>query len=203
MPVTAIRTESLYQRLGELEPITEVVNSLYQRLINGSDSWYHWKGRTHSQRETEFRSFTQIVCAAAGGPVKAKDPENLYTTLDIKNVEWNTFVPLAAETLDETGFDVREKEEFYSILTKAKEQTGDNHDRPSDATVFAAFPHALTHRDREVLTLIALGRNNSEIAGELYISINTVTRHVTNIFTKTSTKNRVEAAVYAAKRHLV
>ena len=203
MAVTAIATESLYQRLGERESIAEVVNGLYERLINSSDSWYHWKGRSYAQRENEVRSFMQIVCAAAGGPVKAEGLEKSDTTLDIKKVEWNTFVPLAAETLDETGFDVREKEEFYSLLTKAKGQTGDNHDRPSHATVFAAFPHALTHREREVLTLIALGRNNSEIAGELYISINTVTRHVTNIFTKTSTKNRVEAAVYAAKRHLV
>jgi DNA-binding CsgD family transcriptional regulator len=55
----------------------------------------------------------------------------------------------------------------------------------------------------EVLRLVALGNNNSEIAGELFISINTVTRHLTNIFTKTSTRNRVEAAVYAARRRIV
>ena len=55
----------------------------------------------------------------------------------------------------------------------------------------------------EVLRLVALGNNNSEIADELFISVNTVTRHLTNIFGKTSTRNRVEAAVYAARRRIV
>ena len=110
---------------------------------------------------------------------------------------------LTAEALDDAGLGDRKKEQLYSILARAKEETGDTPDRTPDGAVFAAFPHALTEREREVLTLVAMGRNNSEIAGELFISINTVTRHVTNIFTKTSTKNRVEAAVYAAKRHFV
>ena len=110
---------------------------------------------------------------------------------------------MAAETLDQAGLGDKEKDQFFFILAKAKEETGGDHGWPDDAAVFAAFPHALTEREREVLTLVAMGRNNSEIAGELFISINTVTRHVTNIFTKTSTKNRVEAAVYAAKRHFV
>ena len=56
---------------------------------------------------------------------------------------------------------------------------------------------------REVLHHLAMGKNNPEIARELFISINTVTRHITSIFTKTSTTNRVHAMGYAAHRHLV
>ncbi len=55
----------------------------------------------------------------------------------------------------------------------------------------------LPNASGRVLRLVALGRKNPEIAAELFISVNTVTRHVTNIFVKTSTKNRVEAAVSA------
>ncbi len=55
----------------------------------------------------------------------------------------------------------------------------------------------LTQREKEVLHLVSLGKNNSEIAQELFISLNTVTRHMTNIFSKTGANNRVEAAVYA------
>ena len=203
--VTAMETKSLYQRLGEREAIAGVVKGLYGRLTSGSDSWYHWKGRSQSQRETEVQFFTHLVCVAAGGPVKAKSFEvnNTDSSLDIKDVQWRTFVALAADTLDDAGLGDREKEQFFSLLTKAKEETGDIHDRPVNISVFAVFPHALTQREKEVLTLVAMGRNNSEIARELYISVNTVTRHVTNIFTKTSTRNRVEAAVYAAKRHFV
>ena len=198
--VTDMATDSLYQRFGGQEAIAGVVSGLYDRLTSGPDSWYHWKGRTHAQRETEVKSFTHLVCAAAGGPVKSKSADS---KLDIKDVQWRTFVNLTAETLSEAGLGEKQTDQFFSILAHAKEKVGTNYHRPDNAAVFAAFPHALTEREREVLTLVAMGRNNSEIAGELFISINTVTRHVTNIFTKTSTKNRVEAAVYAAKRHFV
>ena len=201
--VTPMATESLYQRLGGQEGITGVVNGLYDRLTSGPDSWFHWKGRTDAHRESEAQSFTHLVCAAAGGPVKSKSSEPNDVGLDIKHVQWRTFVNLAAETLDAAGLGDKKMDQFFAILAKAKEGAGGNHDRPLYPAVFAAFPRTLTDREREVLTLVAMGRNNSEIAGELFISINTVTRHVTNIFTKTSTKNRVEAAVYAAKRHFV
>ena len=47
------------------------------------------------------------------------------------------------------------------------------------------------------MRLVALGRSNPEIAEELVLSVNTVTRHVSNIFDKTSTANRVELVRYA------
>ena len=46
------------------------------------------------------------------------------------------------------------------------------------------------------------GRTNPEIARILSISLNTVNRHVTNIFIKTGTANRVEAALYADRSGL-
>ena len=57
----------------------------------------------------------------------------------------------------------------------------------------------LTPREREVLYLVARGLNNPEIGQRLYISLNTVARHMTNIFSKTGTANRVEAALYAER----
>ena len=66
-----------------------------------------------------------------------------------------------------------------------------------------AYPDGLTQREVEVLRLVAAGRSNPEIAQELFISINTVVRHLSNIFSKTGTTNRVEAATYANSRGLV
>ena len=63
-------------------------------------------------------------------------------------------------------------------------------------------PAGLTAREIEVLRLVAQGKNNSEIAQDLFISLNTVTRHMTNVFTKTGTANRVEAAVYATRHRI-
>ena len=64
-------------------------------------------------------------------------------------------------------------------------------------------PAGLTAREIEVLRLVAQGKNNSEIADELFISLNTVTRHMTNVFTKTDTANRVEAAVFATRHRIL
>jgi pimeloyl-ACP methyl ester carboxylesterase/DNA-binding CsgD family transcriptional regulator len=64
-------------------------------------------------------------------------------------------------------------------------------------------PDQLTVREVEVLRLIAEGRSNRDIAGELVISINTVTNHVKSILGKTGAANRTEAAAYAHRHGLV
>ena len=62
--------------------------------------------------------------------------------------------------------------------------------------------HDLTAREREVLQLIAQGRSNKEIAGELKISERTVKTHVSNIFGKLELSDRTQVALYAHKRGL-
>lgn len=58
----------------------------------------------------------------------------------------------------------------------------------------------LTRREREVLALLAEGATNGEIAERLFISVNTVTRHLTHIYAKTGTRRRSEAVRYALRR---
>ncbi|MBM7581512.1 DNA-binding NarL/FixJ family response regulator [Caldicoprobacter guelmensis] len=60
----------------------------------------------------------------------------------------------------------------------------------------------LTPREIEVLLLIADGKNNKEIANELYISEKTVKNHVSNIFKKLDVNDRTQAAIYVLKNHL-
>ncbi len=67
----------------------------------------------------------------------------------------------------------------------------------------SAYPDCLTQREVDVLRLIACGKTNREIAEELFISRNTVIRHVSNIFVKTGSANRAEGAMYAARHRLV
>jgi len=66
-----------------------------------------------------------------------------------------------------------------------------------DSRIVPTYPDGLTGREVEVLRLIAAGRSNQDIAAELVISLNTVARHVSNIFSKTGAANRAEAATYA------
>ena len=55
----------------------------------------------------------------------------------------------------------------------------------------------LTPRELEVLRLVAAGRSNSQIAGELFISPKTASVHVSNILAKLGVHTRVEAAATA------
>jgi DNA-binding CsgD family transcriptional regulator len=59
------------------------------------------------------------------------------------------------------------------------------------------LPDGLTDRETEVLRLIARGRSSKEIGEELVLSVRTVERHIANIYLKTETHGRVEAAAYA------
>lgn len=61
----------------------------------------------------------------------------------------------------------------------------------------------LTEREREVLVLIAEGRNNQEIADALVISVKTVNRHRENIMAKLNLHSRVELVRYAIEKGLI
>jgi DNA-binding CsgD family transcriptional regulator/pimeloyl-ACP methyl ester carboxylesterase len=60
----------------------------------------------------------------------------------------------------------------------------------------------LSHRELEVLRLLARGHTNAHVAGELVISEATVARHVHNILVKLDCANRAEPAAWAAKNGL-
>ncbi len=61
----------------------------------------------------------------------------------------------------------------------------------------------LTSRELEVLSLMADGHNNGQIATALYVSENTVKTHVSKIFAKLGCRDRAAAVLVAWKRHLI
>jgi ATP/maltotriose-dependent transcriptional regulator MalT len=63
--------------------------------------------------------------------------------------------------------------------------------------------HGLTKRELEVLRHVASGESNKAIAAALVVSVRTVDRHVSNIFTKLGVSSRTAATAYAHKHGLV
>jgi len=64
-------------------------------------------------------------------------------------------------------------------------------------------PETLTHRETEVLRLLAEGLANKEIARELGIGEKTVKTHVSNILSKLGVLSRTQAALYAVQIGMV
>lgn len=62
---------------------------------------------------------------------------------------------------------------------------------------------ALTNRELEVLTQVANGMFNKEIAINLNISERTVKNHISNIFKKIDVSDRTQAAVFAIKNNII
>ena len=72
---------------------------------------------------------------------------------------------------------------------------------PRDAR--AARDSGLTPRESQVLSHVALGLSNDEIARSLSISVETVKEHVQNLLRKLSAKDRTQAAVWAVQAGVV
>jgi len=63
-------------------------------------------------------------------------------------------------------------------------------------------PDGLTAREVEVLCLVAAARSNRQIAEDLALSERTVSRHITNVYTKIGAHSRAEATSYAIRHEI-
>jgi two-component system nitrate/nitrite response regulator NarL len=70
-------------------------------------------------------------------------------------------------------------------------------DRPEDLTL------RLTVREREVLRLMAMGKDNHGIAKDLVISEQTAKNHVSSVLAKLEVNNRIQAAVCAVRERIL
>lgn len=64
------------------------------------------------------------------------------------------------------------------------------------------LPDGLTKREAEILSMIARGWSNSEIASDLFLSAHTVKSHINRVFAKTGSPDRAAAIRYARQHHL-
>ena len=74
---------------------------------------------------------------------------------------------------------------------------------PRRSAAAPGLAEPLTGRELEVLGLIAAGRSNQRIARELFVSLDTVKKHVTHILGKLGAANRTEAVARARQLGLI
>ena len=76
------------------------------------------------------------------------------------------------------------------------------HPQAAGAAQTTDLPDGLTQREAEILSLIAHGLTNPEIAAQLFLSSHTIKTHINRIFTKTGSRDRIAAARYAQEHDL-
>lgn len=134
--------------------------------------------------------------------------------------------PVKAEALVEIGYegDIEQLEKYISCVSGAFDGDSDIINGKLQHTEYWPCPHRgicpvegrlcnalivgpdntpLTRREIDVLTLIAQGLLNKEIADRLNVSEETVKVHIKHILTKTGLNNRTELAVLAHKKNLI
>ena len=85
----------------------------------------------------------------------------------------------------------------------ASPSAGTTNQPNADASAEAGdLPDGLTQREAEILTLIAQGLTNPEIAARLFLSSHTIKTHINRIFSKTGSRDRAAAIGYAHRHGL-
>ena len=205
MAVPILTQRSLYDRLGGSESISEIITVLYRRLWADPRIGGFWKGHSNDSKAKEISAVIEFVCQATGGPTTywGRDMRTSHEGLVINERDWAVFSKIATEAMRECGVPEKERDEVLTFFDSFKEVLAVKEQPVFGSNIASRHQLRLSRREEEVLRLVATGKNNPEIADELSISLNTVTRHLTNIFSKTGTTNRVEAALYAARGGLV
>ncbi|MTI94623.1 MAG: response regulator transcription factor [Firmicutes bacterium] len=133
---------------------------------------------------TSFGSWEKVYQAlksgAAGYVLKDAEPEELVAAIRAVAAGGSYLGPqVAAELLQHVGSDATPVEKESSL------------------------PEPLSAREKEVLTLVARGMGNREIAEKLFVSEKTVKTHVANILQKLNVKSRTQAALLAMRENLI
>ncbi|CAN5683211.1 hypothetical protein BH20ACT12_BH20ACT12_00560 [soil metagenome] len=79
----------------------------------------------------------------------------------------------------------------------------ENGEAPGRAAAHDHLEDPLSEREIEVLSLLASGKTNSEVAGDLFVSVGTVKSHTGNIYRKLGARNRTEALTRARELGLI
>ncbi len=96
---------------------------------------------------------------------------------------------------------VRKDNSINELITAVKQTFAGNHVFPQHAVNLSV--DRLTHKEFEVLKLIAEDKTNMEISSALKLSKRTVERHISSIIQKMDANSRVGAVVNGIKRGLL
>ena len=187
---TAADGDEAVKKIASLRPLPEVVlMDIEMRRMDGVEATRQIHAMAPQIRiimltifEEEDHIFHAIRAGAAGYLLKDERPARLHQAiLDAHEARMPMSPLVAAKALE--------------VLRN----TTTTVDRSSPADRSSPEDYQLTAREVEILAPLAKGKTYSEIATSLFISPNTVRRHIENIYRKLAVNSKVEASNLANK----
>jgi HD-GYP domain-containing protein (c-di-GMP phosphodiesterase class II) len=172
----AYYTERILVRCRSLAALVELASSHHERL---DGSGYHRSLAAHALS----RSDRILAAADVFAALTADRPHRVAYAADD-----------AARLLEAEAAGKLDADAVACVLAAAGERAVPS-PRP--------WPADLTDREVEVLSLIARGRSNREVAELLFISPKTVGRHIENVYAKIGVSSRAAAALFAMEHRLL
>ncbi len=123
--------------------------------------------------------------------------EGVATAWEATRMEYEHTLALIRDRLTEAEFEAEQAAGRDFSLEQAVEYAQNLPRKSASPPAGRAKPDDLTLREREVATLIALGKSNGEIADELVLSKRTVESHIANILSKLGVTNRAQIVRWA------
>ncbi|WP_157157529.1 response regulator transcription factor [Diaminobutyricimonas sp. LJ205] len=142
--------------------------------------------------------FSALSAGASGFLLKTASPENLVDAVQVIARGDALLSPkVTARVIAEFG------SRQAAVLSPSKHRPAEGA-HPAEEPRPAGTPdHGLTDREYEVLSLVAQGWSNAEIASALFVGEATVKTHVSKVLMKLGVRDRVQAVVYAYENGLV
>ena len=169
--------------LAQRQPVDVILMDIQMPVVNGIDATKEIVVLTTF--DTDNYVVQSIEAGASGFLLKDTSPEELISAVQSVGESSAVISPAATATL------------FKRLRT---------HMAPTVDPMVAlnrGLVEPLTHREAEILLLIARGLSNTEIADHLVISLPTVKTHVGRVLAKTGSRDRVHAVLFAFDRGVI
>ena len=176
--------------------VRSVAAGLRKRSIPGTlPAIDHAHGLLELARGSTGRARTALTAAHSGWIARRRFWEGSWAALDLAACHARTNRPADARRLADEVAEAARVRSAGPLLAEAERLLGRIRARATTSEPWAP----LTAREFEVARLIAEGRTNVEIAGELGLARKTVTAHVEHILAKLGAGRRAEVAAWAAR----
>ncbi len=200
---TRVGLRTLLMDEPRIQIIGEAANLEYAEAEQSEVDLVLWApGRAFDRDSLSLELLNQRIFEGAGLLLISDDPKMILVLASQKLHVWGLLSPEASR--EEIVAAIEAVNEDLVVTTPSSlEQLTQDRATPGNNESESEMIQSLTGRELEILQLLAQGLTNKQIAHTLSISAHTVKFHISSIFTKMGTTNRIETVKLGVKKGLI